>query len=686
MANVFEYTLSLNDKVSDKLTKIGTAIDKQLAAWTTMQQKIVDSEKTITECGISIGNLKERINSLKAERELISTDNIDTIKRINNEINSLEKEIQRLEKIDAGNITNWVKGLKSAIPDVILLTNPLNTLTNIIYNTGTYLNASLGAWSRQTEAEARLTASMRLYIDASDEEINNIKRLISVQQSLGVVNDQVQLSGTQQLATFIKNKESLETLILAMNNLLVQQKGLNATEQDAIQIGSIMGEAMQGQISALTDIGISLNSAQKNILKYGNEEQRAATLAQAITDNVGSLNQALASTPEGGLKRHANTMLDLQERIGGIYSSIIVSLLPVFDIISSSLDDITLWFDQNEEIIKKVINTITELAQAAFSLIGDAIDGAIGFFDKWISKLQDGDVVVTTISVALGALATSITIIRTAKAAWAAIQNILNITMLACPLTWFIAMGIALIGVITYLCYKIDGWGSLWDGVVGFMKFSFLAFVEKAKQEFLTVSDFILTGIDNIKLKWYEFKEALGLGDSSENQAAIAQINDDIEERKKAIADGAKKIEEYTTKAQESLSGINMSWNSEKSLSDVTDGLKEKLGMGGASSAPGTDGNAVITDDTVIPKLEETDTNQQTKPKKVTNWAHSTGAGTDTSSAISTGGSRSSSVTINLKSLVETLSFGSYEGDRDTMQRDLESRLIRVLEMANSAM
>lgn len=65
---------------------------------------------------------------------------------------------------------------------------------------------------------------------------------------------------------------------------------------------------------------------------------------------------------------------------------------------------------------------------------------------------------------------------------------------------------------------------------------------------------------------------------------------------------------------------------------------------------------------------------------------NSVGTGVGTSSAISTGGSRSSSVTINLKSLVETLSFGSYEGDRDTMQRDLESRLIRVLEMANSAM
>ena len=273
-----------------------------------------------------------------------------------------------------------------------------------------------------------------------------------------------------------------------------------------------------------------------------------------------------------------------------------------------------------------------------------------------------------------------------AKMAWAAIQNGLNLSLLACPLTWIIAMGIALIGVITYLCYKIEGWGSLWDGVVGFMKYAFMAYVDFVKLYFNALVNWIMIGVDKIKLKWYEFKEALGLGDSSENQAAIKQITADMEERQKAISDGADKVKENLLKAKESLSGINMSWNSEKSLSDVTNGLKEKLGMGGASSAPGTDDNAVITDDTVIPKLEETDTNQQTKPKKVTNWAHSTGAGTDTSSAISTGGSRSSSVTINLKSLVETLSFGSYEGDRDTMQRDLESRLIRVLEMANSAM
>ena len=62
------------------------------------------------------------------------------------------------------------------------------------------------------------------------------------------------------------------------------------------------------------------------------------------------------------------------------------------------------------------------------------------------------------------------------------------------------------------------------------------------------------------------------------------------------------------------------------------------------------------------------------------------GNGSGTASAIATGGSKNTSITINLKSLVENVVFeGGYEGSRDVMQRDLESALIRVLEMANTA-
>ncbi len=39
MVNILEYTLSLGDKVSDKLTQIGIANDNQLATWINVQLK-----------------------------------------------------------------------------------------------------------------------------------------------------------------------------------------------------------------------------------------------------------------------------------------------------------------------------------------------------------------------------------------------------------------------------------------------------------------------------------------------------------------------------------------------------------------------------------------------------------------------------------------------------------------------
>ena len=112
-------------------------------------------------------------------------------------------------------------------------------------------------------------------------------------------------------------------------------------------------------------------------------------------------------------------------------------------------------------------------------------------------------------------------------------------------MTWIIAAVIGLIAVIGYVCYKVQGWGTLWDGTVGFMKHSFLGFVESVKLYFSTMINGLMIGLDKIKLGWYKFKEAVGLGDSAENQAAIARINADIENRQQAIIEGAKRVADH---------------------------------------------------------------------------------------------------------------------------------------------
>lgn len=184
-----------------------------------------------------------------------------------------------------------------------------------------FANECRNAYDTSVEMQTKLETVMRQRMRATDEEIEKIRELNSVLQSRGVVEDDIAAAGAQQLATFLNTSSSLETLIPAMENLVAQQKGFNATTSDAVNVGNLMGKVMQGQTSALTRVGITFTEAQEAVLKYGNEQERAAMLAQVITDNVGNMNEALGNTPQGKMLQMKNTWGDIQENIGNILTS-----------------------------------------------------------------------------------------------------------------------------------------------------------------------------------------------------------------------------------------------------------------------------------------------------------------------------------------------------------------------------
>ena len=197
-------------------------------------------------------------------------------------------------------------GLSSLHDGISQITDQVKTLTE--------------AYAIQEEAELKLTTIMRQRMAATDDEVESIKRLASEQQKIGVVGDEVQLAGAQQVATFLKSKESIEALLPAMNNLAVQQNGLNVTSDDMVSIGNMVGKVMQGQTGALRRVGISFTEAQEKSMKYGNELDRAKALAQVITDNVGNMNAVLAKTDAGKTKQMANAFGDVQEELGKVFA------------------------------------------------------------------------------------------------------------------------------------------------------------------------------------------------------------------------------------------------------------------------------------------------------------------------------------------------------------------------------
>ena len=114
-----------------------------------------------------------------------------------------------------------------------------------------------------------------------------------------------------------------------MNDMVAQQYGYNATQESAVNIATMMGKVMDGQVGALSRYGYKFTEAQEAILKFGTEEQRAATLAEVVSESVGGVNAALAQKPEGALKQYENELGDLHERFGQFFTYIRAAWMPV---------------------------------------------------------------------------------------------------------------------------------------------------------------------------------------------------------------------------------------------------------------------------------------------------------------------------------------------------------------------
>ena len=114
--------------------------------------------------------------------------------------------------------------IKSNMVNVNQIAMGFSNLSNA-FNDITAICSDLSkAYAVQEEAETKLETVMRQRMAATDEAIQGIKEYCSLQQELGVIGDEVQLAGAQQVATFLKSETALRTLIPAMNYLVAQQK------------------------------------------------------------------------------------------------------------------------------------------------------------------------------------------------------------------------------------------------------------------------------------------------------------------------------------------------------------------------------------------------------------------------------------------------------------------------------
>ena len=179
-----------------------------------------------------------------------------------------------------------------------------------------FAKKSVDAYNIQARAEAKLIQLHKENTGATDKQVESLMRQASELQKLGVIGDEAIINGQAQLSTFKLSTKAIKSLTPAMADMVAQQKGVNATGDDFVNIGNLIGKVMEGNIGALGRYGVSFDESSEKILKNGTETERAAELAKVLENNFGGVNEALRQTPEGKIQAIKNNIGDLQEKVG----------------------------------------------------------------------------------------------------------------------------------------------------------------------------------------------------------------------------------------------------------------------------------------------------------------------------------------------------------------------------------
>lgn len=221
-----------------------------------------------------------------------------------------------------------------------------------------FISTTTKAYEVQITAETKLATVMRQRMHATNAQIQAVKDLASTYQGLGVIGDEVALSGIAQLATFTKEAKSLETVMGGFESALVGMYGLNATAQNATQLANQLGKALaNGQLSALTRSGMTFTEAEKSAFEMASELERAEILSQALTNNYGKLNEVMAQTPLGKMKQLSNAWGDVMEKFGSAFANIGAIFVPALMKVVSWLDGVASMLSKVSEAIARIFGT-----------------------------------------------------------------------------------------------------------------------------------------------------------------------------------------------------------------------------------------------------------------------------------------------------------------------------------------
>ena len=325
--------------------------------------------------GKLIDQFKELANKIKPIMKDLSNKIKDSLKGALSKLASASKSLW-------GKITSiFKKGARDSAKATNSLRDTVKDLARNFLSFYTIWNgAKMAIQSAEglIQGEQKLTTVMKNRMKATDDSVRAINKLIDAQSQLGVVSKQVQYNASQQLAVFLQSSKALETLIPSMNDLIAQQYGANATLEEGSEVARKLGQAIvEGEFTELQEsTGITLSEAEiEKFRSLATEEERAAYLAQILSDRIGNMNEQLANTPYGAITQLKNNFMELLGTVGAL---IVTAIKPLVQ-----------WLNQIVIACTKAIKAFGEFLGFSFDATSLGITGG-GSVGEGVEDTKEG--------------------------------------------------------------------------------------------------------------------------------------------------------------------------------------------------------------------------------------------------------------------------------------------------------
>lgn len=242
---------------------------------------------------------------------------------------------------------------------------------------------------------------------AIDNEVKAYKDLASELQKVGVIGDEVTLSGMGVMTQMGLTTKQVKDMTPLIQDLAVKQYGLNiSTDQYKEMSRSVATMVNMGKLT-LQGYGIQVSDVERKQFKAMSQSQRYEFVMNKLKNSVAGANKEMAKTSGGKLQQMNNAIGDCEEKVGSlvnrIYGGFAEMALPIIDkatggfqelmdiVSGDKVGDFQFFTQEQADIIAGIREGLAEIWTNIQDIVGgeDDIPSGYGLTDVFLGVINN---------------------------------------------------------------------------------------------------------------------------------------------------------------------------------------------------------------------------------------------------------------------------------------------------------